>query len=277
MFAYSRRSSINWRECAHVLYSSTPAAFAAAGFLNLFSEALLKLTLYVVMMVSSVFSLRTLLYAMKNNDRHNTIPQDASDVMEMTSFDTTVKGNNSSPLDSPPALASAAADNEAVLIDFEDLACDATDEPATTAITIEARPTSGSRIGMDDDLEAITKYKMWTLGFTTGFISPLTGTSGPVVFLPLALTINYPILNALGAAQAVQLPIAIAASLSFSLTSKVNVPLGLAIALGASPGVVAGSAVAHRINKYHLQVIITSVLCVTSIVLLSTFALTYLL
>lgn len=120
-------------------------------------------------------------------------------------------------------------------------------------------------------LPNITKYKMWALGITTGFLSPLTGTSGPVVFLPLALTMDYPILNALGAAQAVQLPIATAASLTFAITGKVNVALGLALAVGSTPCVILGSSLAHRINKFHLQVIVTTVLICASVILFALF------
>ena len=131
--------------------------------------------------------------------------------------------------------------------------------------------SGGGRGRVDSSIEDITKYKMWCLGSMTGFLSPLTGTSGPVVFLPLALTMNYPILNALGAAQAVQFPISVASTISFSLLGDIDAKLGFALACGATPAVVLGSQLAHKINKFHLQVVVTTVLCVASVVLMGAF------
>ena len=68
VFAYSRHRSINWKECNQILFSATPASFAAAACLNLFSEDLLKLILYSMMMGSSFFSLRTLVGAAKKDE-----------------------------------------------------------------------------------------------------------------------------------------------------------------------------------------------------------------
>jgi len=274
MFAYSRHSSINWQECSFLLYSATPAAFAAAASLNLFSEWLLKMTLYSVMLISSLFSLRTLIYA--SRESHVQVPTSDGDDEERQSFDSGFRSNNSSPLDCPPALAASedkSMDTEEILIDLDGLG---SVDPLTGApLEVDVGKGGGENHARKNaggsTVERVTKYKMWTLGVTTGFLSPLTGTSGPVVFLPLALTINYPILNALGAAQAIQLPIATAASLTFALTSKVNVALGLALAVGSTPCVVLGSSLAHRIQKFHLQVIVTTVLVVASIVLFVVF------
>ena len=105
MFAYSRHSSINWRECAFLLYSSTPAAFAAAASLNMFSEWLLKMILYSVMLISSLFSLRTLVRAARES--HTQIHTSDEGEGERKSFDSGFRVNNSSPLDCPPALASS--------------------------------------------------------------------------------------------------------------------------------------------------------------------------
>lgn len=269
MFAYSRHASINWDECAFLLYSATPAAFAAAASLNLFSEWLLKMILYSVMLISSVFSLRTLIYA--SRETHVQVPMSDGDVEERQSFDSGFRNNNSSPLDSPPALAASediGMETEEILIDLEG---PATVDPLTGCPLEVDKAVTTTTKESNAAVENVTKYKMWALGATTGFLSPLTGTSGPVVFLPLALTVNCPILNALGAAQAVQLPIASAATLTFVLTSKVNVALGLALAVGSTPCVILGSSLAHRIKKFHLQVIVTTVLIVASVVLFGVF------
>jgi hypothetical protein len=76
----------------------------AAASLNLFSESVLKAVLYSLMMASSVFSLRTLMSAARDNKGHDAVPR--SDEDERVSFDSHFRGNNSSPLDSPIPLAS---------------------------------------------------------------------------------------------------------------------------------------------------------------------------
>mmetsp|Transcript_16031 Transcript_16031/g.30021 ORF Transcript_16031/g.30021 Transcript_16031/m.30021 type:complete len:348 (-) Transcript_16031:14-1057(-) len=278
MFGYSRHSSINWKECHQILFSATPAAFMAAACLNLFSESLLKLVLYGLMMCSSVFSLRTLMHAARDHKGHDAVPRSDEEDGERVSFDAHFRSNNSSPLDSPIPLASVGNEDIDILGISEPLSIEGGTklknynlEGELNGDEVGEQRGSGGRARAESSLEDITKYKMWFLGITTGFISPLTGTSGPVVFLPLALTMNYPILNALGAAQCVQLPIAVASSISFSLVGKIDAALGIALAIGATPGVILGSVMAHKINKFHLQVLVTGVLLVASCVLLITF------
>ena len=276
VFAYSRHRSINWKECNQILVSATPASFAAAACLNLFSEDLLKLILYSMMMASSLFSLRTLFGAAKADEGG---PRSDGDG-ERVSFDSNFRSNNSSPLDSPMPLASVVANEDVDILGLnqrvpEELGLKGgteDDEEDNDEDVDKRRSGSGGGRGRaDSNIEDITKYKMWFLGAVTGFLSPLTGTSGPVVFLPLALTMNYPILNALGAAQAVQFPISIASSISFSLLGKIDGALGFALAVGATPAVILGSSMAHKFNKFHLQVVVTTVLCIASVILLGAF------
>jgi len=279
VFAYSRHRSINWKECNQILLSATPASFAAAACLNLFSEDLLKLVLYSMMMASSFFSLRTLVGAAKEDEGG---PR--SDGDERTSFDSNFRSNNSSPLDSPMPLASVANEdidilglNQRLSEEEEGLNGgdkdddDENDGGMETGKERRRLGSGGGRGRAESSIEDIAKYKMWFLGSITGFLSPLTGTSGPVVFLPLALTMNYPILNALGAAQAVQFPVSIASSISFSLLGDIDIKLGFALACGATPAVILGSQLAHKINKFHLQVVVTTVLCCASVILMATF------
>merc|ERR1711879_171042 len=52
-----------------------------------------------------------------------------------------------------------------------------------------------------------------TTGMAVGFGSSITGTSGPVLLLPVLMLVRWPILPALGHAQAIQVPIATLATL----------------------------------------------------------------
>ena len=135
------------------------------------------------------------------------------------------------------------------------------DSPPSLAEAVEVEGEGAS-------IDNVTKWQMWILGAVTGLLSPLTGTSGAVVFLPLALTMNYPIMNALGAAQLVQFPISCASSISFALTMDIDIPLAIALSAGATPAVIAGSYSAHRLNKLTLHYVVTGLLLVSSGVLL---------
>jgi uncharacterized membrane protein YfcA len=264
--AYARHQSINWRECQHVLIAATPASFAAAASLNLFSSNILELILYTLVSVTSVFSLRSLVAHATEHSRRNskgiTLPQtDDEDDVEMQertpSFDKPfdafdifrspeeMASPNVSPLDSPPSLANSLANNAATndSLDYD----------------------------YDEDIGNVTKYQMWLIGVVSGLLSPLTGTSGPVVFLPLSLALNYPILNALGAAQIIQFPISCASSITFALWDSIDVPLAAALAAGATPGVIVGGMWAHRINKIKLQILVTCFLLTSSCVMLLSF------
>ena len=273
--AYARHQSINWRECVHVLYAATPASFAAAASLNLFSGDLLRLILYVIMGTTSLLSLGSLVGAYRKEaekeQRLSAVPAAAeaaaAAIEDRTSLELDLfgffrsgggglgalgagGGPNVSPLDSPPALAEA------------DMAAS------------ESMIGGGGGGEEEEDvggIDKVTKYQMWILGGLAGLLSPLTGTNGPVVFLPLALTFNYPILNALGAAQIIQFPISIASTITFALTDDINVPLALALAAGATPAAVLGGTVAHRVNKLNLQIVVTGLLVGASLILLLAF------
>ena len=99
------------------------------------------------------------------------------------------------------------------------------------------------------------------VGLVVGAGSALTGTSGPVILLPILLSLGWPTLEALGSAQAVQAPLAAAATLAFLLQGGVlNWPLGCALAAGLVPGVLGGAAAAHRLPVGRLRLGVAVVL-----------------
>jgi len=109
------------------------------------------------------------------------------------------------------------------------------------------------------------------IGAVVGLGSALTGTSGPVILLPILLSLHWPTLDALGSAQIVQLPIALAAVSGF-LTAGVNHSihwgLGGCLALGLVPGALTGAAVAHALPVDKLRLAVASVLVIASSILL---------
>eukprot|EP00008_Paramoeba_atlantica_P009125 CAMPEP_0201481232 /NCGR_PEP_ID=MMETSP0151_2-20130828/5523_1 /ASSEMBLY_ACC=CAM_ASM_000257 /TAXON_ID=200890 /ORGANISM="Paramoeba atlantica, Strain 621/1 / CCAP 1560/9" /LENGTH=425 /DNA_ID=CAMNT_0047863323 /DNA_START=142 /DNA_END=1419 /DNA_ORIENTATION=+ len=110
------------------------------------------------------------------------------------------------------------------------------------------------------------------LGLVAGSVSAITGTSGPVVLLPLVLSwpLQLPPLFSLRLAQTIQVPIAFFSVLAAWIVSEGSLPLfslTQLVALSASiiVGVIFGSKVAHVLPAEKLKIIISVVLVVVSI------------
>ena len=109
------------------------------------------------------------------------------------------------------------------------------------------------------------------IGAVVGLGSALTGTSGPVILLPILLSLHWPTLDALGSAQVVQLPIALAAVAGFLAAGgnhSIDWGLGGCLAVGLVPGALAGAAVAHALPVDKLRLAVASVLIIASVILL---------
>ena len=85
------------------------------------------------------------------------------------------------------------------------------------------------------------------IGAATGLLSALTGTGGPLVLLPILIALQAPVLASLGMAQAIQLPIAAAATAGNLFTGVLDVQLGLTLAAGIALGTWVGAKGAHRL------------------------------
>lgn len=82
------------------------------------------------------------------------------------------------------------------------------------------------------------------VGVVTGFASALTGTGGPMVLVPILVWQGAPIRDAILLGQAVQLPIALAATAGNLYLGGVDVVAGAAIGLMLVPGVFLGNRIA---------------------------------
>jgi uncharacterized membrane protein YfcA len=85
------------------------------------------------------------------------------------------------------------------------------------------------------------------IGAVTGFLSALTGTGGPLVLMPILLSLQAPVLVSLGLAQAIQLPIAAAATAGNLFTGVLDVRLGSTLAGGIALGTWIGAKAAHAL------------------------------
>ena len=94
------------------------------------------------------------------------------------------------------------------------------------------------------------------VGAFVGFGSALTGTGGPVLLVPVLLTLGVAPLRAVAVSQAVQLPVVVAGSVGYLQTGLIDVRLGTVLGCLAAIGVVAGAVVATRINAEGLRRIV---------------------
>lgn len=113
------------------------------------------------------------------------------------------------------------------------------------------------------------------VGAVTGFGSALTGTSGPVILLPILIILGWEIHHALGNAQTIQIPIALAATAGNLLLSEgaTNFALAGVLCCTLCPAIVAGNLVARRVPAVALKRFVAVLLVVCSVVLVARLAL----
>lgn len=93
----------------------------------------------------------------------------------------------------------------------------------------------------------LSPASLTAIGAVTGFLSALTGTGGPLVILPILMSLDVPVLASLGLAQAIQLPVAAAATAGNLFTGVLDVRLGLTLAVGIALGTWIGAKAAHAL------------------------------
>lgn len=91
------------------------------------------------------------------------------------------------------------------------------------------------------------------IGAAVGFCSSITGTGGPVILMPILLTLGVPALTAVAASQVVQIPLVVAAVAGYAANGSVDFARGTLIGLIAAVGVVGGAMLAMRLPGSALQ------------------------
>lgn len=112
------------------------------------------------------------------------------------------------------------------------------------------RPSAGASAASAPMLGAAP---LTALGAVVGLGSALTGTGGPVLLLPLLMLLRQPLVFAVAAAQAVQLPVAISASTVHALAGRLDWRLALMCGLLLMIGSLAGQRAARRLPVAQLQ------------------------
>lgn len=94
---------------------------------------------------------------------------------------------------------------------------------------------------------------LMALGAAVGCGSALSGTGGPVLLLPVLLLLGLPTAASVAVAQAVQLPIALAASATHLAAGRLDLQLALAVGVLLLAGAWAGRQLAGRADPATLR------------------------
>jgi uncharacterized membrane protein YfcA len=100
---------------------------------------------------------------------------------------------------------------------------------------------------------ALSGPSLTLIGAVTGLLSALTGTGGPLVLVPILVSLDVPVLASIGLAQAVQLPIAAAATGGNWLSGVLDLELALLLAGGIAIGTWIGAKAAHAVPTQLLR------------------------
>lgn len=122
----------------------------------------------------------------------------------------------------------------------------------------QLRPGSARAVAAEPGTAALV-----AIGAFVGFGSALTGTGGPVLLVPILLTIGVAPLRAVAVSQAVQLPVVVSGSIGYFQTGLVDVRLGTLLGILAALGTLVGAVVATRIHAEGLRKIV-AVACIAA-------------
>ena len=108
--------------------------------------------------------------------------------------------------------------------------------------------------------EPLAARALLAVGVVVGMGSALTGTGGPVLVLPLLMLLRQPVLFAVVAAQAIQLPVALASSTVHAIEGRLDLRLALLFGLLMLAGSIAGQRAATRLDTLQLQRLVSMLL-----------------
>jgi uncharacterized protein len=114
----------------------------------------------------------------------------------------------------------------------------------------------------DAHSNAISSPALGFIGAVTGFGSALSGTSGPLILVPILIWLDVPVLTAIGLSQAIQLPIALLATVGNFFYGYLDPTLAVLLAAGLAIGTFVGARIAHAVPRAALRRAVAMVLVV---------------
>lgn len=109
------------------------------------------------------------------------------------------------------------------------------------------------------------------IGAVTGVGSAMTGTGGPLVLVPITVWLGFPAITAVGFSQAVQMPIALSATVGNLMYGSIDWRLAAVLAPALIGGTVMGAKLAHAVPAETLRKILACVLVLVGCFLLGRF------
>ncbi|MCL2430785.1 MAG: sulfite exporter TauE/SafE family protein [Alphaproteobacteria bacterium] len=135
-------------------------------------------------------------------------------------------------------------------------------------LTLLSGLNSLRRQGADTLVPAASRKGLLIIGAGTGFLSSLTGTGGPLVLVPILISMRFPVLTAVGLSQPIQLPVAIAATAGNLIYGRLDLVLAGILAATLTIGSWSGARLAHIIPGALLRRIVSVVLVLIGIAVL---------
>lgn len=117
-----------------------------------------------------------------------------------------------------------------------------------------------ARAATDGSERALSSLTLSLIGAVTGFLSSISGTGGPLVLVPILISMRVPVLVAVGLSQVIQLPVALVATLGNFLYGQLDLGLGGILALSLTVGSWCGARLAHAVPRATLRLIVSVVL-----------------
>ncbi len=103
------------------------------------------------------------------------------------------------------------------------------------------------------------------LRLAVGYGSAISGTGGPVMLIPRLIAGRTPAAVAIALAQAISVPIALAATAVNAALGRLDLALGAAIGVFLVAGTVAGAWLAGRLHARHLTAAVALALIATGL------------
>ncbi|HZS83238.1 MAG TPA: sulfite exporter TauE/SafE family protein [Stellaceae bacterium] len=122
--------------------------------------------------------------------------------------------------------------------------------------------------GLGEDGRIPPAPALAAIGFVIGAASAMTGSGGPLLLVPLLLSIRAPVLPAIGLSQAIQVPIALLASAGNLVAGNLDLGLALLLSTGVALGAGCGARAAHALPKKFLTRLAATVLLVVGALVL---------
>jgi uncharacterized membrane protein YfcA len=114
----------------------------------------------------------------------------------------------------------------------------------------------------------VSRGVLLVVGVVTGFLSSLTGTGGPLVLVPILISMKLAVLTSVGLSQIFQLPVAIAATAGNLAYGKLDLVLSAILAVSLSSGSWVGATLAHAVPRTILRGIVSAALVLIGVFIL---------